>query len=404
MKKRLLCLLLLLTLFMFLVGCTLIEKTEEPIVEINAPDSETFEKTNGAVGEGTSIPTEEPVDEAIVEEVEQEESAEVPKCRRQFLPTFSSGPHYIGPLFDAHFHMPNLIDRSKIPEGHGDSYGDDYGNDHGSSVTDPILGKDAELDKILCNFDNEDVIGVIGFVIGAEEVLGETISKAQSIKTDSSGKVNLFLMPIGFSKQSLENIEESNKGLFSGYGEIAFYDQRNMNILPDSQQMIEIYEVAGKNDLIVMFHPDGRQQTQVENAIKKNQNVKFLLHGPEAEGYITSLMDKYPNVYYSIDAVLARIPPAPAALMYMVSGKEEFKLKFDQNFDLMLDESEKSWKAKIEKYPNRFMWGTDRGHLWTYDEDVSVLLEEFGRALIARLDPEVQEKFAYKNAENLLQK
>ena len=50
------------------------------------------------------------------------------------------------------------------------------------------------------------------------------------------------------------------------------------------------------------------------------------------------------------------------------------------------------------------MWGTDRGHLWTYDEDVSVLLEEFGRALIARLDPEVQEKFAYKNAENLLQK
>ena len=247
--------------------------------------------------------------------------------------------------------MPNLIDRSKIPEGHGDSYGDDYGNDHGSSVTDPILGKDAELDKILCNFDNEDVIGVIGFVIGAEEVLGETISKAQSIKTDSSGKVNLFLMPIGFSKQSLENIEESNKGLFSGYGEIAFYDQRNMNILPDSQQMIEIYEVAGKNDLIVMFHPDGRQQTQVENAIKKNQNVKFLLHGPEAEGYITSLMDKYPNVYYSIDAVLARIPPAPARLMYMVSGKEEFKLKFDQNFDLMLDESEKSWKAKLRNIP-----------------------------------------------------
>jgi len=47
------------------------------------------------------------------------------------------------------------------------------------------------------------------------------------------------------------------------------------------------------------------------------------------------------------------------------------------------------------------MWGTDRAHKWTYDEEVSVLLEEFGRAFIARLDPAVQKKIAYENAENL---
>ena len=49
------------------------------------------------------------------------------------------------------------------------------------------------------------------------------------------------------------------------------------------------------------------------------------------------------------------------------------------------------------------MWGTDRAHKWTYDEEVSVLLEEFSRDFIAELDPSAQEKFAYKNAEKLLQ-
>ena len=69
----------------------------------------------------------------------------------------------------------------------------------------------------------------------------------------------------------------------------------------------------------------------------------------------------------------------------------------------MLNEAVKKWKAKIERHPDRFMWGTDRAYKWHYDEEVSVLLEEFGRAFIGRLDPDVQEKFAYKNAESLLE-
>ena len=59
------------------------------------------------------------------------------------------------------------------------------------------------------------------------------------------------------------------------------------------------------------------------------------------------------------------------------------------------------WKSAVKKHPDRFMRGSDRSLLWHYDEDVSILFEEFGRAFIGKLDPSVQEKFAYENSENL---
>ena len=58
----------------------------------------------------------------------------------------------------------------------------------------------------------------------------------------------------------------------------------------------------------------------------------------------------------------------------------------------------------IEAHPDQFVWGTDRGGiaLWTFDLVVGQTLVDYARAFIGRLDPTVQEKFAYKNAERLL--
>ena len=50
------------------------------------------------------------------------------------------------------------------------------------------------------------------------------------------------------------------------------------------------------------------------------------------------------------------------------------------------------------------MWGTDRWHEWHFDQEVGGLLEEFGRSFIGEFAPEIQEKFAYKNAEEFLQR
>ncbi len=84
-------------------------------------------------------------------------------------------------------------------------------------------------------------------------------------------------------------------------------------------------------------------------------------------------------------------------------SKEEFFEHFE-DYESLLEKDVKTWKTFIEKHPDQIIWGTDRGGiaLWSIDEDVGITLTNYARAFIARLDPAVQEKFAYKNAEKLI--
>ncbi len=390
MQKRV----LLILLIIFLVSC---RSPEESTLEVPAPNVEgPFEVEETVVSHETPIPGED-VNEVIVAEI-QELDTQNTLCSRTFSPSYSDNEYYRGDLFDAHFHMPNLIDPTKI----------DVSKIEGHEGPIPTAGhavdRDVEVDRALCNFEKEQVMGAFGFVMGEEQLLEETVNAAKSVKARVGSKVNLFLSPVGFSVASLESIEASDKGLFDGYGELSFgfggglkSDQK-----PDDQNFLNLYKVAGKNGLIVMIHIGAQQESKIENILQKNHDVTFLFHGPESENVIHNIIGKYPNAYYSIDAMLIRIPGAPGALMYMVSSKEEFKTKFVQNYDAMLKNTVKQWKSKIEQYPDRYMWGTDKSDPWTYSEDVSMLIEEFARDFIAELDPDVQEKFAYKNAEGLM--
>jgi hypothetical protein len=292
---------------------------------------------------------------------------------------FNNTPYYYtGPLFDAHLHMPGL----------------------------------PEIKKLSCTFDKEKVKGAIGFYWSPPESqsLEKMLAEAESIKTDSSGKIRLFLMPKSYSLQTLENIETTHKDLFTGYGELAFYERGDpsQSYYPQSpaeQQFLDLYVLAGKNNFVVMIHPNRGQESAVENLLQKNPNVKFYFHADEIESAIIGLMDKYPNVYYSIDAVLSRDPSSRADALHASRTEEEYVSKVKQNFDAILTGAVNDWKTKIEKHPDRFTWGSDRGGFtWHYDEEFSRLFEELSRTFIGRLDPAVQEKYAYKNAESLLQK
>ena len=391
MKKRICFIILLLFV---LVGCTESPGVQDQPSE-DIADVVQFPEQEGVIdspeaNESDPIVKEEILDEDKVQHEQDTAQKLSTGCSRTFSPTLSTGPHYDGALFDAHFHMPMLIDFSKI-EGLSIEH-------ETNAIREPVLGKDVSLDKILCNFDKEKVKGAIGFVVGVEQLLEEMLEIAESMKEESSGKINLFLMPVMFSTEGLESIEKSNKGLFKGYGEMAFYDQYYANALPDSPVVMETYKVAEKHNLIVMIHPGRNQKSNIGNVLQKNPNVNFLLHGFEIENDIVDLMDKYPNVYFSIDS----------AVLYAMQGlfmgsKEQFVSRFEQEFDVNMNRAVNKWKSAVEKHPDRFMWGSDRGLPWHYDEDVSILFEEFGRAFIARLDPAVQEKFAYENAERLLQ-
>jgi hypothetical protein len=85
-----------------------------------------------------------------------------------------------------------------------------------------------------------------------------------------------------------------------------------------------------------------------------------------------------------------------------INSKEQFISKFKQYFERDVDNNLKKWKKIIEEHPDQVMWGMDRGYSWHFDEEVGGLLVEYSRAFIGGLDPEVQEKYAYKNAEQML--
>ena len=386
MKKRLLVSGLFVLMFVIFGCATRVSDT----IQEQTPDSlqeQASEVAQEQIPEVQEQKSDSLTNETIPEEViEKESSFEDTRCSRTFSPKFSTGPYYNGPLFDAHFHMPIPLDYSKIAEGHG-------------AISDPILGKDVTLEEILCFFDKEEVRGSIGFYITDEAFLEESLEVARNINEQSSGRISLFLMPVGFKAETLEGVQKSNVGVFKGYGEIAFYFEKLKGVSPNDPNFLEIYNIAGKNSLVVMMHPDLNQKSDIEKVLQSNPDVNFLLHGFEIEDSITGLMDKYPNVYFSVDS----------AVLYAMQGlfingpREQFVSRFERDFDIILNSKVNKWKTAIEKHPDRFMWGTDRGVKWHFDEEISVLFEEFARAFIGRLDPIVQEKYAYRNAERLLQ-
>jgi hypothetical protein len=84
-------------------------------------------------------------------------------------------------------------------------------------------------------------------------------------------------------------------------------------------------------------------------------------------------------------------------------SKEKFLSHFE-NYEQLLAKDLVTWKGFIERHPDQVIWGTDRGAfvIWSVDEEVGMTLTNYARAFIAHLDPEVQEKIAYKNAERII--
>ena len=307
---------------------------------------------------------------------------------------FSNIPYYAGPLLDNHLHMPFTFEAPKsiYQEADWDA---------------PILEKEVLAGDIICGFDKEKISSAFGFYVVPNLLKGQALKLIKQIEQQHTGRITPFLMPthvsgLDLKPEEAEEILNSNKGLFKGYGEIAFYKGSFKGISPDDPVLLEFYKIADNHNLIVMIHPDYGQQSAIEQILKVNPNVKFLFHEHEMEPWVIYILDKYQNAYYSVDTSLFGIPNELIANLYGPE-KEEFVSELTGNFNKILDTNLGKWKPRIEKYPDKFLWGTDRAFAWHFDSEVGVLLEEMSRSFIGQLNPEVQEKFAYKNAERLLQ-
>ena len=315
----------------------------------------------------------------------------LPKHEREF----KSELYYSGPLIDSHVHFPTS---SKIVSSIA----------HQNGLELPVLEGDLSADKLICLFESEGITKTFGFHITSKFAEGSAVSTAKELEENYPGKIVHFLMPppvksLNVDPGGVKGILDKNKGLFKGFGEVGFYMDSYEGAKPDDPNFLEIYKLAEEHNLIVMIHPAESQQQATEKALNEFPKVTFLIHGGDNEGWIMSLMKKYPNFYYSLDANITSLYGYKKEHQFQKPTKEEYLTYIRANFDPVLNKALSKWKGKIETNPDRFTWGTDRWFAWHFNPEVGGILEEFGRSFIGRLDPKVQENFAYKNAEKMLQ-
>ena len=190
-------------LFLLVVSLVLISDCAQQEVEIPPSVPEEI------VEEATAIPEESPPmggeannqtditpqqqDVTVTQPAIPETKVQKPTCSREFSPQFNAGPYYEGALFDAHFHVPDFSEVS--------------------------------VNDLLCTSDKEKVRGTILFYWNGQLSLEKRLAEAESLKNASSGKIRVFLAPVQYNLKELEDIEATHKGLFTGYGEMAFYNR-----------------------------------------------------------------------------------------------------------------------------------------------------------------------------------
>ena len=364
--------------------------------------------------------SDEQSDEAVLEELSPEEqlwSDRIEKamaatsCPDAAQPTFPDS-YYLGPLVDTHLHIPSIPDWSaeedvemqgRVPEGR-------FGGPQA------LLGWNVRMSDIACTLTSEGTRNNFAFFPAYEgkifpyqlEMWNRTMAQYPELFTPfimSSGDDS---NPQGFPTVDAATLREMLSlypGLFEGYGEIGLYARENggsPELPPDSLMLQEIYPLVRENNLVVYFHlGDGHKDT-FEKVLEQYPDITFIWHGDQLSvEEVKDVLRKHPNANYGVDEFFGG--EREIFELYVGKSKEEYLASANKNFDKIINQDINHWESLIEQYPDQVTWGTDRGDaVWNYDSDVGQMQVKIARAFIGKLDKDVQEKFAYKNAERLV--
>lgn len=302
---------------------------------------------------------------------------------------FRAAPYYKGPLFETHLHVPSVLPPPKFIT---DKLGvEDYAS----------LGEEVTIEKIICLMDRENITRSVAFfpLVDFPFVRWPFVEIARRTVQLHQDRIIPFILSVPFTDpatqpETLEKIFDQNNNVFQGYGEIPFYWDEYLGLSPDSPIFLTSYDILEERGLAAMIHPARGQERALRKVFARNLKVTFILHSEEIEDSLDSILEEYPNVYYTLDV---------STLIPQSASKAEFMTLMKENFHLLLDDAVSTWKPRIEAHPEKFIWGTDRFTPWNFDEEVGRVYEEFSRAFIGRLDPRVQEQYAYKNADRLFE-
>lgn len=313
--------------------------------------------------------------------------------------------YYTGPLTDTHLHIPAIPDGmpgedgeepQEIPEGR-----------FGGPMA--LLGLNVKMSQIACTLKGEGTTKNFAFFPVYEEIPLQLLEIWNRTMAQYPELFTPFIMPPGphdvtptVDAKKLKTMLAPYPGLFEGYGEIGLYALEGVrdDFPPDAPIFEEIYPIVEQHKLLVYMHPGDGHKRNFDRALREHPDINFIVHGDQIQGDILDLMDDYPNIYYGVDAFWG--PGMDLFHKFVGESKDAYLQAMEAEFERVLDYEVRKWKPKIEKHPDRFLWGIDRGDaVWNYDLEVGQMQVRFARAFIGRLDPTVQKKIAYQNAERL---
>lgn len=311
---------------------------------------------------------------------------------------------YAGPLIDGHIHVPSIPDSTPgFPEVWGDP-----------ADRSPILGVDVTIDRLVCQFAYEGTTRAFGFFSvypGVDEPFAKLAARTMARYPETF--IPFISPPDGptgtVSVDRLRSMLALEPGLFRGFGEIGLYGNPEDpdGLAPDSGKLTAIYPLLREQGMVPYFHLGADHQAAFERALAANPDITFIFHGDQLVRYgdegqdlsaIEEILARHPNVVYGIDELYGDV-----WLIQRKFTKEQFLDHFEEREPLLAKDLA-TWRGLIARHPDQVIWGTDRGAevVWALEPEVGWTLNDYAREFIARLDPAVQERFAYKNVERVL--
>jgi predicted TIM-barrel fold metal-dependent hydrolase len=207
-----------------------------------------------------------------------------------------------------------------------------------------------------------------------------------------------YPMLSGFDPQNPNSIgyieQQLSTGIWKGIGEIYLVQESlpEYKTKADNPNMINIYRVLAKYNVPIFFHYEQWSEEDVQalyRVMEQNPDVKFVwLHFANSKSLdeLENALGRHPNLYISWEGPVSQ---------NILQSKEEGNIAAFRGYINL-----------FEKYPNRFMIGTDVGCLENFQvPTLNVTFEdaiEIHKKLLLELTPQTAEAIAYKNVEKLM--
>ena len=285
----------------------------------------------------------------------------------------------------------------------------------------------ASMDSYFENLDRNGInffIGMFGIsgepnadTLTSDQGLGEVISAAQK----HPHRVVPFFNPgiggedvekylgdelTGMYTQTLAASQKiAGKDFIRGLGEV---ETQEWGARHNDPRVIELIDIAQRNNLHFMFHPVDTKIYDVEKIINAYPNTIFLIHLyredlEKSKTQLIKMLQEHDNLYFSMDAAHILFANGNDIIYTYDSTDKQSAIRafvstYDSKEKSIINDAISAYKPLVDAVPDKVMWGTEIGPEYAFDPEVFDRAVKISRFVIAGFNAEHQEAVGYKNA------